>query len=289
MTMISRILASLALGMATLALSGCFITPGKFASQLELLGEDRFTFVYEGEIFFLGLSDLAQMQARANGASGEDAQCFDYDSGETRECTEAERVEQRAASEAKQAEEARQMAMIMGGIDPSDPEATAELIALLLRQEGWQRVEAKGGGVFDVRFAIEGALTHDFLFPMIEGFATTNPFVQLHLRDDNVVRINAPGFSPEGQGNPFGALMGAMGGSGGFASMAAASDASKDGGPDMPNFPAIEGTFTIVTNGRILANNTDEGATREGESERLVWDVSPRTTAAPTALIDLTS
>jgi len=42
-----------------LALSGCFMTPGKFTSELALTGPDSFTFSYDGEIFFLTLSKLA--------------------------------------------------------------------------------------------------------------------------------------------------------------------------------------------------------------------------------------
>lgn len=54
--------AALLAGLA-LMLTGCFMTPGKFAAELAITGPDSFTFSYEGEIFFLGLSKLAQMGA----------------------------------------------------------------------------------------------------------------------------------------------------------------------------------------------------------------------------------
>lgn len=272
----------------SLLLSGCFITPGKFTSQLTLLDQNRFTFTYEGEIFFLGLSGLAAMGAATEEFEAET--CYDDDTYETRECTAAELAEQRSqweaqaemrAAEAKR--EAEQMSAMMGGIDPTDPEASAELVELLLRQKGWQSVVDKGDGVFDVRYSVSGELSHDFMFPVIEGFPTTNPFVQLFLRDGDIVRINAPGFSAQNETNP---MAGMMGGMAGLAGMSAMGSNGPDAG-EMPDVPTIEGTFTIVTIGTIRANNTDEGAVSTPDGERLVWDISPRTNAAPTALIDM--
>lgn len=271
----------------SLLLTGCFITPGKFNSELLLLQEDRFSFTYEGEIFFLGLAGLAEMGASSEEFEAEE--CFD-DSFEQRECTEAELAEQREVWEmnapiraAEAQEQAQQMGAIMGGIDPSDPEASAELVALLSRQRGWERVEDKGDGVFDVRYSVSGTLNHDFMFPVLEGFPTTNPFVQIILREGSAVRVNAPGFSAQNEGNPMSAMMGGMAGLGGMAAMA--NQGSE--GQEMPNIPTIEGTFTIITNGQIKANNTDEGARTTSRGEELVWEISPRTGSAPTALIDL--
>lgn len=286
-----RALATAMLASLSLLLTGCFITPGKFTSELVLMEQDRFTFTYDGEIFFLGLSGLAAM---ANAQSEFTPYCFDGDTYEERECTEEETATQRAewdaAAEeraAKNAEEAEQMAAIMGGIDPSDPEASAELVALLLRQEGWEHVIDKGDGVFDVRYSVNGELSHDFMFPVIEGFPVTNPFVQIILRDDNIVRVNAPGFTSGSDTNPMGAMMGGMGGMAGLAGMRAAMEAEQGEGEEMPNIPVIDGTFTIVTSGRIRANNTDEGPNPTANGEMLEWVISQRTAQAPTALIDM--
>ena len=49
----------------------------------------------------------------------------------------------------------------------------------------------------------------------------------------------------------------------------------------------IEGTFRVVTDARILANNTDEGPTADPRGEMLTWDIDANTLAAPTALIEL--
>lgn len=272
----------------SLLLTGCFITPGKFTSELVLMEGNDFTYTYDGEIFFLGLSSLAKM-----GAAGDEFvadECYDEETYETRECTQAEVDEQRQVWEmnapvraAEAQEQAQQMGAIMGGIDPSDPQASAELVELLSRQRGWERVIDKGDGVFDVRYSISGKLSHDFMFPVLEGFPTTNPFVQIILRKDNVVRVNAPGFAAQNDSNPMGGMMAGMAGLG---SMAALANDAPNGG-EMPNLPTMEGTFTIVTNGEIKANNTDEGASTDARGQRLVWDISTRTKAAPTALINL--
>jgi len=274
----------------SLLLTGCFITPGKFASELVLTQENSFTFTYEGEIFFLGLSSLAEM-----GAAGEEFEpdeCYDEETFADRECTEAELAEQREVWElnapiraAQAQEQVQQMGAIMGGIDPSDPQASAELVELLSRQKGWERVVDMGDGVFDVRYSVRGELSHDFMFPVLEGFPTTNPFVQIILRDNNLVRVNAPGFAAQNESDPLGGMMAGMASLGG---MAALSSQAPNGG-EMPDIPTLEGTFTIVTNGQIKANNTDEGSRKSAQGDQLVWEISPRTKAAPTALIDLSS
>ncbi|MEM6584789.1 MAG: hypothetical protein AAF692_03455, partial [Pseudomonadota bacterium] len=55
-----RLTAAAMLASFSLLLTGCFITPGKFTSSLDLGENEAFTFTYEGEIFFLGLSQLAE-------------------------------------------------------------------------------------------------------------------------------------------------------------------------------------------------------------------------------------
>jgi hypothetical protein len=57
----------------------------------------------------------------------------------------------------------------------------------------------------------------------------------------------------------------------------------------VPPIPEMDGTFRIVTDGRILANNTDEGPTQGPGGQILEWRVNARTEAAPMALIQLGS
>lgn len=269
----------------SLLLTGCFITPGKFQSELALNNDGTFDFSYNGEIFFLGLSQIAQMESKAEEFEAET--CYDDETYEERDCSEEELAEQCAEWEegaeerlAKSKEEAEQMSQFLGGIDPNDPEATEELRQLLLRHKGWNKVEAKGDGVFEIEYSASGMLSHDMLFPIIEGVPTTNIFVQAILRDGNQVRVNAPGFSSESDAGPMGGMMGAMPG---LASMGQAEETSEA----LESIPTIDGTFTVRTNGEILANNTDEGANEDGGQKVLTWEISPRTKAAPTALIKL--
>ena len=270
-----------------LMLTGCLVTPGKFESQLVLKNDGTFSFNYDGEIFFLGLSKLAQMGAASEEFEAES--CFD-DNFDIRECSEEELADQRAQWETQaeeRAEKARkdaaEMAQLMGGIDPTDPEATEDLRKLLLRHKGWNRVESKGDGLFEVSYAVEGALSHDFMFPVIEGFPTANIFVQTVLRNGNTVRVNAPGLSAENDTNPMGAMMGGMAGLANLGNMG-----GNDNADEMPDMPSLDGTFRIITDGEILANNTDEGAEEALTGwKTLNWKIDSRTKAEPTALIRL--
>ena len=76
-----------------LALSGCFMMPGKFTSELAITGPDSFTFSYDGEIFFLGLSKLATMGDMA--ADTFTPACTDDETYESRDCTPEEEADQR--------------------------------------------------------------------------------------------------------------------------------------------------------------------------------------------------
>lgn len=287
-----RACAAAVLAALSLALSGCLITPGKFSSELVLTGADQFTFTYDGEIFFLGLSKLAQMGSSRD-ETFRPTSCVDDETYATRDCTQAEVDQQRkewdAAAPARAAErkkQAEQMATVMGGINPEDPKAAEDLTRLLLRHKGWEEAQSLGDGLFRVRYRISGTLGHDFMFPVIEGFPATNPFVQVIARKNGLLRINAPGFAVQGADNPMAGMMGGMGALAGMGAMAA--DELSDG-EAMPAMPTLEGTFTIRTSGplRVRANNTDEGPEPTTTGEVLTWRITPRTTQMPTALIEL--
>src|SRR5690606_669102 len=147
-------------------------------------------------------------------------------------------------------------------------------------QEGWNRVEYRGEGLFEVQFSLTSRLGHDFVFPTFERFPMSNAFVVANLRKGSTVRVEAPGFAVQGGGNPFQGMMTGMAGV-----LGAAADAETNA--RIQAMPEMRGTFRIVTDGRILANNTDEGPQQSAEGEVLQWDVSPRTQAPPMALIQL--
>ena len=286
-----RWLAAVALAAGSaLLLTGCLLTPGKFTSSLDLRKSGAFTYRYDGEIHLLALSKLAQM-GRDSEAEAEFAAepCYDEDLAE-RECTEDEIAQQKrawdegaAARKEKEEQEAASMRAMLGGIDPADPAAAEELAARLRRQVGWNRVDNKGDGLFDVSFSLTGRIDHDFLFPTIEGFPMSNFFVLVSRRQGGTVRVTAPGFAPQSSGNPFEAMMGPMMAGGG-----ASSDDPEDGKPADPKparIPVMDGTFTITTDGEILANNTDEGPVAGAAGKTLAWPVNVRTRQPPTALI----
>jgi hypothetical protein len=279
-----RMSAAALLAGFSLLLSGCLLSPGKFSSELVLMGGDQFSFTYDGEISFLGLSQLAEM-GKIEAQFG--AYCYDDERLEERDCTTDEIAEQRAKWEEQQQSQAaedkrqaQQAAAMMGGIDLTDPAAADELVALLQRQKGWQKVEHAGDGLFKVRYSITGTMSHDFMFPVIEGIPPTNAFVQIFVRKNGQLRVNAPGFGGDATNGHLTAAFRGL-----SSELGEVSRASNEN----PNTPQIDGTFTIRTTGamRILANNTDEGPEHTADGEVLTWRIMPRTKQFPTALIDL--
>jgi len=268
----------------TLALmvSACLLSPGKFTSQLDLRKDGRFSFSYSGEMYLLTLTDFAKnSKNKGNDGVFEPKPC-NVTNGVERECTAAELDQQMREWEEEQKnkgqreeQEAKQMAAMLGGFDPSDPKAAEELVSALRRQAGWHSVEYKGNGRFDVDFSISGRLDHDFAFPTIERFPMANAFVQLSLHEDGKVRIDAPGYSAASMGGPFQA----------FGQMAMIEQAGKN--KDAAPLPEIDGTFTVTTDAPILANNTQGGPATDPVGQKLSWTVNKRTATEPTALVQL--
>ncbi|MBN8500993.1 MAG: hypothetical protein J0M19_07580 [Sphingomonadales bacterium] len=275
-----------AAGMAaalSLLLTACLVTPGKFIATLDLRKDGQFTYSYKGEIFILGLSDL--MKASQVPEKFEPRLCYaDDDSEKERPCSKEELDNQRtewdneqqvkADKDKKDLEMAKAM---LGGIDPSDPKAAEELAARLRRQHGWNAVVYKGNGLYDVDFKVSGQLSHDFSFPTMEKMPQIAPFFILNRRSDGTVRVDSPALAADQTG---------MSGFGNFAQMMAAEKGagSKD---NVPNQPMIDGKFVLTTDGRILANNTDEGPKADPAGQRLEWVITPRDKAGPMALIGL--
>lgn len=277
---------------ACLALTGCFLQPGKFDSTLDLRKDGSFTFSYKGQIYMLALSKIADMASKAEAGNAEFTPdtCYDDDLNE-RKCTADELAEQKRTWDEEKANKAKEdknnaemMRAMLGGIDPSDPEAAREMADRLRHQAGWRTVNYVGDGLFEVDFSLSSKITHDFAFPVIERFPMSNVFLMATRRADSSVRIEATGFTGQSASNPMQGPMGSMLGA------AAASDAAKNGETANAalNVPDIDGTFRIVTDGEILANNTDEGPRAGPGGKVLQWRITKRTTAAPMALVRLT-
>ncbi|WAT18666.1 hypothetical protein OZN62_03555 [Aurantiacibacter sp. MUD11] len=270
MTVPLRKLRAAALLASTAILSGCLFQPGTFDATLHIQSDRQFAFEYQGEIVMAGLTQLAEMAAEAEG----EEPCYNEEGSKERPCTEEELAERARDDEMGRA----MMESMVGGVDMSDPEAMAEMTEMLERQAGWNSVEFVGDGTFVVDFSITSTLGHDFDFPTFENMPMSNSFVQVRLRDGNRARIEAPGFAPSA-GNPLGAMMMGM-----FGAM---SEMGEEGGENaLPDIRPPEGTFRIVTDGRILTNNTDEGPSATTAGQVLTWEIGPSTVAAPAALIE---
>lgn len=290
----SRLRTMAVVAILATGLAACIASPGKFNSTLDLRRDGSFSYSYDGQIYILALSKLAEMgRAMEAGQEFVPTECHDDETFEERECSEEELAEQRAEWDANKeqraataAREADSMKAMLGGIDPSDPAAAEELAERLRKQEGWNSVIYKGDGLYEVSFSITSHMGHDFVFPTFERLPMTSYFVTAGRRQDGRVRIEAPGFAAQTSGNPLGSMMGGMAG---LAALGAASSAEGEAGEDMPALPQIDGTFRIITDGQILSNNTEEGPVSRPGGQVLEWKITPRTTAAPMALIALAS
>jgi hypothetical protein len=139
-----------------------------------------------------------------------------------------------------------------------------------MKQKGWRSVSYKGKGVFDVDYHFEGRLAQDFVFPLMPDSDLVLPFVAIRRRTDGTVLVNAPALT--GGSGPFGARAKAMG--------------LPDKGDDGPRSRA-EGRFTIVTDGEILTNNSEDGPAPHAAGKQVHWDVGPGSAKVPEMLVRL--
>ena len=245
---------------AALSLTGCLWGPGKFASELTLKKGGAFVLDYRGEM-------VLQLPPDQNSEPWTDAKAKCTDEGKDRACTKAEIAEQKEAY-AKKRKESEDMAKMFGipGLDDASNRAFA---AKLMKYAGWRSVTYRGKGVFDVDYHLEGRATQDFLFPALPDNDMIIPFIAIRRRADGTVMVTAPAFT---------------GGSGPLAARAGQTAAA--GMKDGPTSRA-EGRFTIVTDGEILTNNSEDGATPHPTGRQLRWDVNSTSNKIPETLIRL--
>ncbi len=246
-------------GGSMLSLASCFAAPGTFTSDLTLLSNGQYEFVYDGEVKLMTLSMM--MKEIAESESGEFTPYCEGPTGDEdeygseiygeRDCTPDEIDEQLADYEERKAEQIRESAEIraaMGGIDPSDEKSIQAFTDRMERQAGWESVRHTGDGMFQVRYHSKGQLPDDFGFPLIKDVPAGQPFLTVARWDDGSVRVDAPLFAPQATGTSGlmgAAMMGGLGGMGG-----------DDTGFDLPK---AKGTFTIRTDGDILTNHSETG------------------------------
>ena len=245
---------------APLLLTGCLWGPGKFNSDLTLKKDGSFVLDYRGEI-------VLQLPPDQSSEPWTDAKAKCDDSGKARACTKAEIADQKSAYE-KKLKDSEEMAKAFG-LPGLDDESNRAFAAKLAKYAGWKSVTYRGKGVFDVDYHLEGRATQDFLFPALPDNDLIIPFIAIRRRADGSVLVTAPAMT---------------GGSGPLASRlgSGAADAAK-GGP----ISRAQGRFTVITDGEILTNNSEDGAAPHAIGHQLHWDVGPASNKIPETLIRL--
>jgi hypothetical protein len=200
---------------------------------------------------------------------------------EVRECTKAEIAEQKATwdeqvaeKKKKQDEQKKMFAMMMGGIDPKDPATIKRFTREVERLAAWNKVEHLGNGLFMIDYSTKGHLADDFAFPVIPRYALGEPMIHVTRWDNGRVRVEAPSF----HNDPDFSML-AMMGAGSMMGM---------GGGKKPADPIkVSGTFTLTTDAKILANNTEEGPEDVSGLQVLRWEIGPATFGPPMALLKM--
>ena len=297
--------------LAPLFMTGCFLTPGDFESELTIENSGQFTFAYRGEIV-LNLPNRAgsntydveaiyadieptcynepatvaepdavvEPDTAADAADGAD----DWSIGipdtayEPRECTPEEIAEQRAewqeTIDAMRENEQRQatiMMQLLGGINIDDDETMRAYAARLQQQRGWNSVVYRGNRVFEVDYRITGSVDQGFVFPVLDGFEVSQPMVVITAAEDGTVRVQAPGFASDR----------------GLAGMMLLSGMGEMADAESPVQTIANGRFVVRTNGDIRTNNTENGPADEAGMRVLAWMVDGLSRPKPETLIRL--
>jgi len=256
---------------APLLLTGCLWGPGKFTSELTLRKDGSFVLDYRGQM-------VLQLPPDAAGAerwSADKAHCFDpARSGadavpKERPCTAAETATQKSDHEkmvARKRKESEEMAKLFG-LPGFDDAASRAFAAKLMKYAGWRSVTYRGKGVFDVDYHFVGSAGQDFVFPALPDNDMVIPFVALRRRGDESVLVTAPAFT------------------GGAGPLAARAPSAFKGDMKSGLVSRAEGRFTVITDGEILTNNSEDGPAAHSGGREVHWDVASSSQKSPEALI----
>lgn len=257
--------ARLAFGaIACALLTGCFFTPGRFQSELDIRRDGRFIYSYVGEIVFMVPEDHA-----ATAWNDGMAECLGQENGELRPCTEAEIASKRRSYEAvaKQGQEAGDDFRQLFGFNPLDTKANEQLAADLMEYPGWKRVTYTGKGTFQVEYELRGTLDRDFAFPVIPQVQMAMPFVNVTRSKADVVDISAAGLASQ-------QLRRLMVGQ------------APKVDQDDPYYLSLQsklfrsnGTFMVTTDAEITS--TDGKQSRSEGLRRVEWTIDAKTSDAP--------
>lgn len=224
-----------------LMLASCFVVPGKFASTLRIGADRSFAFAYKGEVIAIDLDDsMSKALESDDDASDGDADATENDAALIPAALQDkdDKAAKKAATEAR----------------------NREIATALAKEAGYRSVEYKGDGVFAVDYAIEGRLTHNFVYPFNSDATAIFPFIAIELRKDSTVRMTAPAFARQNrEGMPGG------------------TDASQ----------RLDGSFTLETDAEIVSQNSEAGATGPATARIVAWRATPLTKTAPMAVLRL--
>ncbi len=123
--------------------------------------------------------------------------------------------------------------------------------------------------MFDVDYHFEGRATQDFVFPALPDNDLIIPFIAIRRRADGSVLVTAPAFT--GGAGPLGARAGR------------GRRGRDEGGP----VSKAQGRFTIITDGEVLTNNSEDGAAPHPVGRQVRWDVGAGSNKIPEALVRL--
>ncbi|MBX3593497.1 MAG: hypothetical protein KF783_03375 [Sphingomonas sp.] len=234
--------------LAPLLLVGCAFAPGKFTSTLTILADRSFTFTYQGEVVAI---DIAGAMAKGMGDA------FKGGDEDKESKTSMTRM-LRGAAWKQDVPKIEGKPPAEDDADAREKEAKFKAIAAALEKEpGYRSVTYQGDGVFLIDYALTGKLTHNFLWPYNLDAEVVFPFVVVEMRGSDQVRVKAPAFA-----NTDSPTKGKGGGN-----------------------AKLDGTFTLVTDGDIVSQNNEAGATRAGGRGTVTWKATPLTKDAPMAVI----
>ena len=254
---LARIFTMLA---APLLLASCLFTPGKFVSTLDIKADRSFTFTYVGEVILLDpQNEFAKGMAEGMSGSGTASTTdtdpdMDADMDMDSEDMNASVDAAPAAPSAPATPQPETEAQI------AKRRAMAELLA---KEIGYRSVEYLGNDKFRVDYSITGKLDRSFVYPFNVDAKSFFPWIAVEVRRDNTARIMALAFGDSDQ------AMGSMPG------------ASEPAGKQPTT---REGTFTLTTDASLVMQNNEEGVA-PGPGTKIVWKITPATTAVPTAVV----
>ncbi|HYJ84115.1 MAG TPA: hypothetical protein VEW26_14880 [Allosphingosinicella sp.] len=230
---------------ASLVLSSCLLSPGKFVSTLHIAKDRSFTFTYVGEVILLDPA-AAMQQGMQDGLAG----LGDSETGEDGDVDgNLSDVPEPKAPAAPAAETAKQVA---------EAKAIAEALS---KEVGYRSVEYLGKNKFRVDYSMTGKLDRSFVYPINMDAKSIIPWLVVEVRKDRTARFQAIAFGDQDSTG--------MGGA----------------GPKPDSEPKErDGTFTFTTDAELVMQNNEDGMA-PGPGKKVVWRVTPASKTVPTAVV----